>query len=92
MKQQVSLHEARRHLSRYIVAVERGDEIIITKRGKPAARLVRVVEAPRLTPEKEAALQALFGMGVRTDGRTYTREGIHDERMEELTCVRHRKR
>lgn len=92
MKQQISLREANQHLSRYIEAVERGDEIIITKRGKPVARLAKVVEETRLTPEKEAALQALFGMGLQTDGKTFTREEIYDERMEEMACVRDRKR
>ena len=92
MKQQISLREANQHLSRYIEAAEKGDEIIITRRGKPVARLVRVVGQQSLTPEKDAALQALFSMGVKTDGRMYTREEIYDERVEELACVRNRKR
>lgn len=42
MKQQVSLREANQHFSRYIEAVERGEEIIITRRGRPIARIVKV--------------------------------------------------
>ena len=42
MKQQVSLREANQHLSRYIEAVERGEEIVITRRGRPIAKIVKV--------------------------------------------------
>ena len=42
MKQQVSLREANQHFSRYIEAVERGEEIIITRRGRPVAKIVKV--------------------------------------------------
>jgi prevent-host-death family protein len=41
MKQQVSLREANQHFSRYIKAVERGEEIIITRRGRPIAKIVK---------------------------------------------------
>ncbi len=36
---QVNIHEAKTHLSRLIEAVERGEEIIIARNGKPVARL-----------------------------------------------------
>lgn len=42
MKQQVSLREANQHFSRYIEAVERGEEIIITRRGRPIAKIVKL--------------------------------------------------
>ncbi len=42
MKQQVSLREANQHFSRYIEAVERGEEIVITRRGRPIARIVKI--------------------------------------------------
>jgi prevent-host-death family protein len=42
MKQQVSLREANQHFSRYIEAVERGEEIVITRRGRPIAKIVKV--------------------------------------------------
>ncbi|MBK6974812.1 MAG: type II toxin-antitoxin system prevent-host-death family antitoxin [Sterolibacteriaceae bacterium] len=41
--------EANQHLSRYIEAVERGEEVIITRRGKPVAKIVRVSSGLRLT-------------------------------------------
>ncbi len=48
MKQQVSLRDMNQHFSRFIEAVERGEEIIITRRGRPIAKIVKVshVRAP----------------------------------------------
>ncbi len=37
---QVSIHEAKTHLSKLLAAVERGEEVVITRRNKPVARLV----------------------------------------------------
>ncbi len=37
---QVTIHEAKTHLSRLIAAVERGEEVIIARRDKPVVRLV----------------------------------------------------
>ena len=41
---QVTIHEAKTHLSRLIAAVERGEEVIISRRDKPVVEL-RAVEA-----------------------------------------------
>ena len=38
---EVNVHEAKTHLSRLLQAVERGEEVIIARSGKPIARLVR---------------------------------------------------
>ncbi|MBL4556457.1 MAG: type II toxin-antitoxin system prevent-host-death family antitoxin [Rhodobacteraceae bacterium] len=37
---QASVHEAKTHLSRLLDAVERGESVVITRRGRPAAELV----------------------------------------------------
>lgn len=37
---QVNVHEAKTHLSRLLERVERGEEIVIGRAGKPIARLV----------------------------------------------------
>jgi prevent-host-death family protein len=42
---QVTIHEAKTHLSRLIAAVERGEQVIISRRDKPVVEL-RAVEAP----------------------------------------------
>ena len=36
----VNVHEAKTHLSKLILAVERGEEVIISRREKPVARLI----------------------------------------------------
>lgn len=42
----VSVYEAKTHLSRLIGDVEAGREVTITRHGKPVARLVPVHDAP----------------------------------------------
>lgn len=59
MEQRVSLREANQHLSRYVQMAERGGEVVITRRGKPVARLVPLA-APghkQLTKEQLEALE-----------------------------------
>jgi prevent-host-death family protein len=41
---QVNVHEAKSHLSRLLDEAEAGEEIIIARNGKPAVRLVPVVD------------------------------------------------
>ena len=36
----VNVHQAKTHLSRLLAQVERGEEVVIARNGKPAARLV----------------------------------------------------
>lgn len=38
----VNVHEAKTNLSRLLVQVESGEEVVIARSGKPVARLVRV--------------------------------------------------
>ncbi len=40
----VGIHEAKTNLSKLIPAVQTGEEVIITKAGKPVARLIPFVE------------------------------------------------
>ncbi|MFZ9936246.1 MAG: type II toxin-antitoxin system Phd/YefM family antitoxin [Luteolibacter sp.] len=48
---QVTIHEAKTHLSRLIAAVERGEEVVIARRDKPVARLVlEKPEKPKRVP------------------------------------------
>lgn len=42
MSDQVNIHEAKTHLSRLVDRAEAGEEIVIARAGRPAARLVRV--------------------------------------------------
>jgi prevent-host-death family protein len=43
----VSVYDAKTHLSRLLDAVEAGEEVVITRNGRPVARLVPAVPAPR---------------------------------------------
>lgn len=53
---QVTIHEAKTHLSRLIAAVERGEEVVIARRDKPVARLV--------LEEAKKPLRRSLGFGV----------------------------
>lgn len=47
----VNVHEAKTHFSRLLERVERGEEIVLGRAGKPIARLVPVHQPPaRRTP------------------------------------------
>lgn len=54
---EVSAKELRTHTKRLLEAVERGEEVVITYRGKPRARVLPVVETPPRGRES-----ALFGI------------------------------
>ena len=56
--QSVSIHEAKTRLSALIHAVERGEEIVITNRNRPVARLVPA--APTRERPVFGAAQAAF--------------------------------
>ncbi len=42
---EVNVHEAKTHLSRLLVRVAQGEEVVIARAGKPVARLVPVARA-----------------------------------------------
>lgn len=54
------MHEAKTHLSKLVERAERGEEIVLTRRGTPAVRLVPV--APRRTM---ASVRGMLGGQVR---------------------------
>lgn len=56
---QVNMHEAKTHLSKLVERVEGGEEIVISRAGKPAAKLVPV---PRKTGKRK--LGQWEGMGI----------------------------
>jgi len=47
MSKIVNMHEAKSTLSQLIAAVERGDEVLIARAGRPVARLVPLEAEPR---------------------------------------------
>jgi prevent-host-death family protein len=44
---QVNMHDAKTNLSKLIARVERGEEIIVARDGKPVAKLVPFQETPK---------------------------------------------
>jgi len=57
MQQQIPIRDVNQHLSRYIDSVENGSDIIITRRGKPVARLTAITEPQTLSRKQQAARQ-----------------------------------
>ena len=73
----VALSEAKDHLSEFVAAAEAGQEITITRHGKPAARLVAVDAQPDArTAAKRAAIDRLAEIRaeLRARGMTATVE------------------
>jgi prevent-host-death family protein len=73
---EVGVRELRDHLSRWIDEVRAGDEVVVTERGRPVARIVKasgsssmdeLIAAGVVTPPEEPLDTASFGR-VRADG------------------------
>lgn len=77
-KQQISLREANQHFSRYIAEVEKGAEILITRRGKPVARLTGIPERKRLSQEQRQALARLKASARALHIGPVRREDVYD--------------
>jgi prevent-host-death family protein len=75
----VGAFEAKTHFAQLLQRVERGEEIVITRRGKEVARLV-----PAATkPDKEAAMAAFRRLRERA-----TRSGLDKFEWEEWRAYR----
>jgi prevent-host-death family protein len=59
MSKTVTLREANQTFARCVREVEAGEEFVITRNGKPVARLMPVGGRRVLTPQQEAAWQRL---------------------------------
>ncbi len=83
MIHRIGIREANQQLSRYIAAVERGEEVIITRRGRPVARLMPVSKKRQLTSEQKAArkrMRAAMAHGDRLGGGRIDRDSLHERR------------
>jgi prevent-host-death family protein len=84
MEKEVALREANQQFARYVRAVEAGESFVITRRGKPVARLVPVEPGRRvLTPEQQEIRQRLLermrrgiDLGERTE--PFDRDALHE--------------
>ena len=82
----VTVRETNQHFSRILDAAARGEEVTITRRGKPVAKLAPIevqdpAETERRTREREAAL-AFIRKGVVGGAQDpWTRDEIYDDRL-----------
>ena len=81
MKELISIREANQHLSGYVDAIKDGGEIVITRRGKPVAKLIGIKEANGLTEaQTDACKRTLARMqkGYSLGGHRIEREALHE--------------
>jgi prevent-host-death family protein len=81
--EQVNMHEAKTHLSRLVERVEGGEEIVISRAGKPAAKLVPIVQAK---PGKRK-LGGWEGMKMPSDEEWERMDKEIEEMFEESTII-----
>ena len=82
MSKTLTLREANQAFSRCIREVEAGEEITITRKGRPVARLVPVHRRRILTPEQEAArarARERMKKGWHLGGARFDRDELYDE-------------
>jgi prevent-host-death family protein len=78
----VSAREANQSFSRLLGQAEAGEELVITRRGKPVATLAPYRQ-PEMTPEKRAAIERVIAMmrdapDMGGGGRRFTRDEMYD--------------
>ena len=89
----ITLREANQQFSRCIRAVEAGEEFIVTRDGRPVARIGPVPGPRVLTPEQQAAwerTQARMAQGWPIGASKGMREEIYEDRLNELDARRRR--
>ena len=80
----VPVYEVKTRLSELLAAVELGEEVAITRRGRPVARIVAAVESPAAAPAQQERVAGIFAcLREIRQGRTLggsLRERIEDGR------------
>ena len=83
MSKVIGLREANQDFSRCIREVEAGEEYVITRKGRPVARIVPVRQKRVLTPEQQAALartKARMKKGWDIGAGPLDRDAVHERR------------
>ena len=85
----LTLRDANQHFARCVREVEAGAEFVITRNGRPVARLVPVAAPGRrvLTEAQTAALERLmlrWSKAAPLEGLRFDRQALYDERLDEL--------
>lgn len=76
----ISAREANQRFSEFLAKVESGGQgFVVTKRGRPVARILPVERQQlQLTPEQEAALQRIMTTGWPLGIGTFNRDELYD--------------
>lgn len=74
----VTAQDANRHFSALLRKVEQGQEVVVTSRGTPVARMVPVARGQSLRQAARAALLAHLSAQAATGPRTWTRDELYD--------------
>ena len=82
MSEVITLRDASQRFFRCVREVEAGEEFVITRNGKPVARLIPTGSKRVLTPEQEAALDRLLSASWPLDTGRFGREEICQERVD----------
>jgi prevent-host-death family protein len=82
MSKTITLRDANQGFSRCIRAVEAGEEFVITRNGKPVARLLPADGKRVLTPEQEAALARIAATSWPLNIGRFNRNEIYQERID----------
>jgi prevent-host-death family protein len=83
MSKVIGLREANQAFSRCIREVEAGEEYVVTRKGRPVARIVPVRQKRVLTPEQQAALartRARMKKGWDIGAGPLDRDALHERR------------
>ena len=76
----ISARDANQRFSKLLAEVAGGQEVVITRRGRPVARLSPIAGRP-MSPEREAAIKRMVAMmkkGVNLGGSKFKRDELYD--------------
>jgi antitoxin (DNA-binding transcriptional repressor) of toxin-antitoxin stability system len=79
----ITAREANQSFSRILAEAESGEEIVITRRGRPVATL-RAHDPARDDPERQAKVERMVKMmenGMALGSRRVSRDEIYEERL-----------
>ena len=79
---EVGAFEAKTNLAKYLDLAEAGEEVIITRRGRPVARLVGLTEDRRAVQADVLARMAALRAKLAARGVSITRDEIAEWRKE----------
>jgi prevent-host-death family protein len=79
---QVTARDANQRFSEILSAVETGEEVTITKRGRPVA-VMSPYRPPALTPERQAAIERAIAImdepvALKGEFRGFSRDEMHE--------------